>query len=81
MNALIQMQGNTALVSTETIADQTGNDHRSVYRVIKSYESDFLEFGEVRFEIAGQKTTALLNEDQSALAITYLRNNKKGIWG
>ena len=74
---LITIQNNTPLVSSLIIAENTGNDHRSVYRLITNYTSDFSEFGMVRFEIAGQKTISMLNEDQAALLITFLKNTEK----
>jgi phage antirepressor YoqD-like protein len=74
---LIQRKNNNLLVSTDTIAKHTENEHRSVYRLIKNYESDFTEFGEVRFEIAGRQSIAMLNEDQATLLITFLKNTEK----
>lgn len=69
------------------IATQTGNQHESVVRVVRDNLADLEEFGRVRFEIgplqtAGgvQKCTwAVLTEPQSALLITFLRNNEKVI--
>jgi len=74
---LIQRKNNDLLVSTDTIAKYTENEHRSVYRLIKNYESDFSEFGQVRFEIAGRQSIAMLNEDQATLLITFLKNTDK----
>lgn len=77
MTQLITKVKDCLLVSTDTIAQYTGNEHRSVYRLISNYEDDFNQFGQVRFEIAGKTNIALLNEDQATLLITFLKNSEK----
>jgi phage regulator Rha-like protein len=77
MTQIIQKIEDSLLVSTDTIAKFTGNEHRSVYRLISNYESDFNQFGQVRFQIAGKTSIALLNEDQATLLITFLKNSEK----
>jgi phage regulator Rha-like protein len=66
------------------IAEGTANEHRAVLQLIRNNLDDFEEFGLVAFEMrprpAGQHggadvTYAVLNEPQSALLITYMRNN------
>lgn len=73
--------------TTLIIAGETGNEHESVVRIIRDNLDDFEEFGVVRFEIGKPAASqngggrpvkyAVLTEPQSALAITYLRNNAK----
>lgn len=71
-------------VSTLTVADRTGNQHRSIFRLVRENIGDLEDFGPVRFEIApkspgqiggGDTSYALLNEGQAMLVMTYLRNN------
>lgn len=69
------------------IAYETGNQHESVVRVIRDNLVDLQEFGRVRFQIGPLQTAggvqqgnwAVLTEPQSALLITFLRNNEKVI--
>jgi phage regulator Rha-like protein len=73
--------------TTLVIAAKTNNEHESVVRIIRDNLDDFEEFGVVRFEIGKPSASqngggrpvkyAVLTEPQSALAITYLRNNAK----
>lgn len=78
----IERNGSDLVVSSEQIAAGTENQHASILRLIDGNTSDFEEFGQLRFEIrAGynnaQVRVALLNEQQSTLLMTYLRNNDK----
>lgn len=87
MNTLtptIERAENGALtVSSQTIADQTENQHASILRLVDSNIDDFEDFGTVRFEIrplpggGNPQRVAHLNEQQSTLLLTYLRNNEK----
>lgn len=69
-------------VSTQTIADRTGNGHRGVIQLVRSNLADLEQFGRVAFEIAPFETAggvqrrevAQLNEQQGTLLITFLRN-------
>ena len=70
-------------VDTRVIAESLGVDHRSTFRLVNLYKSDFEEFGVLRFEItkppkgtAGGRPEkyAILNEDQCYLLLTYSDN-------
>lgn len=71
-------------VSSLIVADRTDNQHASVLRVIRERQAELEQFGLVRFEIAprltgqhggGDTTYALLNEPQSTLLMTFMRNS------
>ncbi len=71
-------------VSSLIIAGRTENDHASVLRVIRNHQVELEQFGLVGFEIAprpagqhggGDTTYALLNEPQSTLLMTFMRNS------
>jgi hypothetical protein len=58
------------------VAEGTGNDHKSVIQLVRTYADDLREFGEVAFEMlvvergqlgGRQPEIALLNEDQATL--------------
>lgn len=71
------------------IAAETGNQHKNIRELIEDNLVDFEEFGVVRFETAKPSGSengggrpvkfAILTEPQSALLITFLRNNEKVI--
>jgi len=73
------------VVTSLTIAQGTNNQHASILRIIRNNIEDLEEFGRVGFEIAPFETAggtqrreiAKLNEPQSSLVLTYLRNNEK----
>lgn len=83
MNDLLVVKNGEPLAPSDRIASNTMNDHKSVLQLIRTYLSDFEEFGRVTFEVrpfetAGgmqDRTIAFLNEDQATLLLTYLRNN------
>lgn len=78
---------NEPFTTSTVIAAETGNEHESVVRIVRDNLDDFEEFGVVRFEIGKPAASsngggrpvkyAVLTEPQSALLITYLRNNAK----
>ncbi len=65
--------------SSLVIAEQTGNEHASVIKLVRENTDDLSEVGTLRFEIAksgGRPTEfAELDEPAAALLMTYLRNN------
>lgn len=75
---------NELVVSTLDVAEQTQNEHASVMKLVRTYLNDFETFGGVGFEIEPFETAggnqsreiALLNENQSALLLTYMRNSE-----
>lgn len=84
MNELVTIKGNEIFTTSKIIAQGTNKQHRSVQKIISTYENDFKEFGQVRFEITpvkyargtNEEKIYLLNEQQATLLMTYLRNNE-----
>lgn len=78
----IIQRGDDLLVSSETIAEGTENQHKNVLQLIRTYRDDLAEFGRVEsqtrpFETAGgtqYREIFLLNEPQATLILTYMRN-------
>ena len=70
------------LVTTSlAIAEGTGVQHKNVIELVRTHSSDLTDFGVIAFETRlneqGKSTEyAVLNEQQSALVITYMRNNE-----
>lgn len=82
MSNIVLIQNGEAVASSLVIAEGVGNPHASVIRLIRDNIDDLREFGPIGFEIqystsgAGRPTEyALLNEGQSTLLMTYMRNN------
>lgn len=76
------------VVSSETIAEGAGIEHRAVLQMIASNQEDLGTFGPIAFEMRkgealpqggfGRSTRiALLNEQQASLMMTYLRNTEQ----
>ncbi|QUY63304.1 phage antirepressor KilAC domain-containing protein [Gulosibacter molinativorax] len=68
-------------ISSEIIAERTGNQHKNVLELVRNNRADLEAFGEVAFETrAGYNnakvTVAHLNEQQSTLVTTYMRNSE-----
>lgn len=66
-------------VSSETIAQGSGVQHKNVLELIDSKRADFEEFGQVAFETRpgynnSTVRVAQLNEPQATLLMTYQRN-------
>lgn len=81
---IVQVADGVATTTSMRIANGTENEHASVLRLIRDNLADFEEYGLVRFEIrprparqhgGGDVSIAILNEPQSTLLLTYLRNN------
>ncbi|MCP4339622.1 MAG: Rha family transcriptional regulator [Desulfobulbaceae bacterium] len=75
----IQKYNNQDVVSSLTISEKVSLSHEAVVRSIKKHLSHLEEFGKVGFEIraleSGQNTnTYYLNEDQSTLLLTCMKN-------
>ncbi len=82
MYELVQVKRNEVFTTSKIIAEGTNNKHHSVTAIIQKYESDFDEFGKVRFKMeplpSGQSEKVyILNEEQATLLMTYLRNSEK----
>lgn len=80
MSALdILTRNGDLVISSETIAEGSGVEHRAVLQLIHNNLPDFEDFGQVAFEMrAGynnaQVRIALLNEQQATLLMTFQRN-------
>ncbi|TFD58088.1 hypothetical protein E3T43_07530 [Cryobacterium sp. Hh7] len=84
MTALdIFTRSGTLVISSETVADGSGVQHKNVLDLIDANRADFEDFGLVAFETrarsAGQHgggvaRIALLNEQQATLLMTFQRN-------
>lgn len=80
MYDLVEVRKDEVFTNSKVIAEGTDNKHHSITAIVQKYESDFGEFGKVRFEMrplpSGQKEKIyLLNEEQATLLMTYLRNS------
>lgn len=80
MNSLVFIQNQEPLTTSLAIAEGTENQHKNVMELIRNYDDDLIDFGEVAFQTRlnqqGSPTEyALLNEQQATLLITYMRNS------
>ena len=81
---LVELKEKEPVTTTLVISEKTENDHSSVFKLVKAYQEDLSEFGVVGFEIrkpSGKKggrplEFAYLNEDQTMLIMTYMRNSE-----
>jgi phage regulator Rha-like protein len=72
----------TLVISSETIADGSGVQHKNVLDLLDANRADFEDFGRVAFETRPLETAggiqyrrvALLNEQQATLLMTFQRN-------
>ena len=73
------------VTTTKIIADEVGKSHRSIYLLVEKFKNDFEIFGRVSSQMTPFDTKGgpqnlkiyILNEQQTTLLITYLRNNKR----
>lgn len=73
---------NNLFTTTLAIAECSDNAHSSVIKLVRTYQADLEEFGRVRFKIStfntngGQQAReyAMLNQEQTTLLVTYMRN-------
>ena len=81
---IVSINAGQPVTTSLAIAEGVGNPHSTVIKLIRQNSSDLGEFGMVRFEIqpkpegqrGGSDTEyAILNEQQSTLLLTYMRNN------
>ncbi|HDP9916995.1 TPA: Rha family transcriptional regulator [Escherichia coli] len=78
---LVEIKKLDLVTNTSAIAEGVGRDHDTIIKLVDRNKSDLEEFGEVGFEIrAGYNNAkvrvAVLNEQQTTLLITYMRNNE-----
>ncbi|MAD75396.1 MAG: phage regulatory protein/antirepressor Ant [Rheinheimera sp.] len=86
MNSIVTLNDTNCPITTSlAIAEGVGGTLKSVIQLIRQNASDFEEFGPLAFEMrvvkrpqgGGSKVEyAILNEQQSALLLTYFRNNE-----
>lgn len=71
------------ITDTKAIAEYAGIEHRSVRQMVRKHEKDFSEFGNLDILCVGvegtkgYETMYILNEMQSTLLMTYLKNTDK----
>lgn len=83
MYELVEVRKDDIFTNSKVIAEGTNNKHHAIQQIIKKYENDFAEFGQVAFEMravkynrgANEEKIYLLNEEQATLLMTYLRNS------
>jgi phage regulator Rha-like protein len=82
---LIEIIDQEPRISHRIIAEKTKNLERSISKLVTSHLSQLELFGKVRFEIApiknsknkiNEEKTYFLNEPQSTLLLTFMRNNE-----
>lgn len=82
--ALVTVEHGQPITTTERVAEAAGVQHKNTIALVREHLADFQEFGGVAFETrtfatAGgdqSREVAILNEPQSALLFTFLRNTK-----
>ncbi|WP_058545790.1 Rha family transcriptional regulator [Pseudomonas fluorescens] len=80
---IVSLVDGEAVTTTLAIAAGCEVDHASVIKLVRTYQADMEEFGRVGFEIqtfqtaGGQQAREIanLNEQQSTLLLTYMRNS------
>lgn len=85
MTALEVFQhGDTFVVSSETVAEGSGVQHKNVLELIDANRTDFEDFGDLAFQTRDRQgvpgprlRVALLNEQQATLLMTYQRNTEQ----
>jgi len=84
-NNIIEIRDNNLVISHRIIAEKTGNQEKTVSRLIRNHISSLELFGQVGFEIhtvrnsagaVNDEKTYFLNESQATLLLTFMRNNE-----
>lgn len=77
---IVTLSSDQPVTTSLVIAQETQNDHASIIKLVRNYMADLQEFGLLDFksESSGGRPTeyAVLNELQSTLLLTYMRNNE-----
>lgn len=85
---IVDVEKGVPKTTTLQIALGLGVQHKSVIQLVRSYKSDFSEFGLVTFEMrpridglhgGGDTQYAVLNEQQATFLMTLMRNSQKVI--
>lgn len=82
--SLVTLEGEQLVTTTLKIAAGTGNQHKNVLELVRTYLDDLQEFGRVAFQTLPFDTAggvqnreyAELNEEQAALLLAYMRNSE-----
>lgn len=82
-NQIVTVYNGLAVTSSLAIAVGTDTQHKNVMELVRNYLADLEEFGRVAFETrpfetaggAQKREVAVLNEQQSTLLLTYMRNS------
>lgn len=82
-NQIVTVSNGQAVTTSLAIAQGTEVEHKAVIQLVRNYLADLEEFGRVAFEMAPFETAggtqkrevAVLNEQQSTLLLTYMRNS------
>lgn len=85
---VIENTGNGLVVTSETIAQGAGVEHRAVLQMITKHQARVERFGPLAFEMrqgsalpqggfAASTRVALLNEQQSTLIMSFMRNTEQ----
>lgn len=80
-NELLVLLDGMPLVSSEIVAQSVNVHHKNIIQLVRKYAIDLNKFGQVEFKTrlnkSGSPTEyALLNESQSTLLLTFLKNTK-----
>lgn len=82
MYELVEVRRNDVFTNSKIIAEGTNNQHESIVAIIRKYENDISDFGNIDFSDLksgkrGQpERVYYLNEEQATFVITLLRNSK-----
>jgi phage regulator Rha-like protein len=79
-NKIVTLKNEEPVTTSFIVAKGIGKKHSSVIKLIRGHEKDLNEFGTCRFEIQKSRGRTAefcyLNEPQTTLLITLMRNNK-----
>lgn len=86
MSEIVSLHHNEPMTTSLAIADGVELQHKNVLELIRKYENELMEFGPLAFETRkgaalpqggyGKSTEfAYLNEQQSTLLVTFMRNS------
>lgn len=83
MSAIVKLIDGTPATTTLVIAEGVGHGHKSVIKLVREHRADLEQFGFLSFQIAENRGTqgppteyAILNEQQTSLLLTYMRNSE-----
>lgn len=83
-NEIVTLLNGNAVTTSLAIAEGTDTQHKNVLELVRTYLADLKEFGGVAFETRPFETAggtqhreiAILNEQQSTLVLTFMRNSE-----